>query len=70
MAYGDDLTPRSTLLITGTIALVCFATAALLSFLGPGLLGTTVLVGVFGVLGVAILAGGIAGAVYLVVFEE
>ncbi|WP_224336782.1 hypothetical protein [Haloprofundus halobius] len=70
MAYGDDLTPRSTLLITGGIALVCFVAAAILSILGPGLLGTTVLVGVFAVLGVAILAGGVAGAMYLVVFEE
>ncbi|WP_117591413.1 hypothetical protein [Haloprofundus halophilus] len=70
MAYGDDLTPRSTLLITGAVALVCFAAAATLSFLGPGLLGTTVLVGVFVVLGVAMFAGGVAGAVYLVVFGE
>ncbi|WP_224450111.1 hypothetical protein [Haloprofundus salilacus] len=70
MGYGENLTPRSTLLITGAIALVCFAAAAILSVLGPGLLGTTVLVGVFAVLGVAILAGGVAGAMYLVVFAE
>ncbi|WP_224269393.1 hypothetical protein [Haloprofundus salinisoli] len=70
MAYGDELAPRSTLLITGAIAFVCFVSAALLTFLGPGLLGTTALVGVFVVLGVAIFVGGVAGAVYLVVFEE